>query len=139
MMIILNLGGRHLATGLTPEQDRMFQNVWFRRFLLFVVIFIATRNIFAAFWLSIAVIVILGYLTNEMSPLYLFGEPVKVPPQPTPPKGLTPEETEIYKRLHDRVTKEKEKDEDLEESTVRTNTDPFVDSYVNMMRTIQRV
>ena len=39
MMIILNLGGRHLATGLTPEQDKLFQNPWARRSLLFVVIF----------------------------------------------------------------------------------------------------
>ena len=137
MMIILNLGGRHLATGLTPEQDKMFQNVWFRRFLLFVVIFVATRNIFAAFWLSIAVIIILGYLTNEMSPLYLFGEPVKAPAPVVAPSGLSPEEAEIYKRLNDRVTKEKEKEKDAEEDVVKTNTDSFLNSYLTTMRSIQ--
>lgn len=139
MMIILNLGGRHLATGLTPEQDKMFQNVWFRRFLLFVVIFIATRNIFAAFWLSIAVVVILGYLTNEMSPLYLFGDPVKAPAPAVVATGLSPEEAEIYRRLHDRVTKEKEKEKDAEEDVVKTNTDSFLNSYLNTMRSIQAV
>jgi hypothetical protein len=138
MMIILNLGGRHLVSGLTSEQDKFFQNPWFRRFLLFVVIFIATRNIFAALWLSIAVIVILGYLTNETSSLYLFGDPV-LPPTPTPaPLGLSPEETEIYKRLNDRVIKAKEKEaKDKESDVVNTNTDVFFSSYMETMRNIQ--
>jgi hypothetical protein len=33
-MLLLNLGGRHLALGLTPEQDKFFQNPWIRRVLL---------------------------------------------------------------------------------------------------------
>ena len=131
MMIILNLGGRHLATGLTPEQDKMFQNIWFRRFLLFVVVFIATRNIFAAFWLSIAIIIILGYLTNEMSSLYLFGDPVSPPPVVTQPVGLSPEESEIYKRLHDRAMKIKEKESAVEPPN--TNDD-FLSSYMTTMK-----
>jgi hypothetical protein len=139
MMIILNLGGRHLATGLTPEQDKIFQNVWFRRFLLFVVIFIATRNIFAAFWLSIAVIVILGYLTNEMSSLYLFGDPVAPPPQVVAPKTLSPEEAEIYKRLHERVTKEKEQGQDQDPAVIHKGIDPFINSYLDTMKNIQRI
>jgi hypothetical protein len=137
MMIILNLGGRHLATGLTPEQDKMFQNVWFRRFLLFVVIFIATRNIFAAFWLSIAVIVILGYLTNEMSSLYLFGDPVVPPPNAPQTTGLSPEEAEIYKRLHDRSIKAKEKD--LQAGSKTSDEDTFFNSYMETMKNIQGV
>jgi len=136
MMIILNLGGRHLATGLTPEQDKMFQHVWFRRFLLFVVIFIATRNIFAAFWLSIAVIVILGYLTNEMSSLYLFGDPVPIPAQQPQPVGLSPEETEIYKRLHDRTMRAKEKEGDDVKPEEKEN---FLSSYMTTMQAIQGV
>jgi hypothetical protein len=114
----------------------MFQNVWFRRFLLFVVIFIATRNIFAAFWLSIAVIIILGYLTNEMSSLYLFGDPVSPPPAQTAPVGLSPEETEIYKRLHDRATKAKEKESPVEPPN--TNDD-FLSSYMATMKGIQGI
>ena len=38
-MILLNLGGRHLAPSLTAEQDKFFQYPWIRRALLFVVIF----------------------------------------------------------------------------------------------------
>jgi hypothetical protein len=109
-MILLNLGGRHLALGLTPEQDKFFQNAWIRRAMLFIVIFVATRNVFTALWLSIGLILTIGYLFNEHSALYLFGEPHPLPPPPAPlPNitGLTPEEQEIYKRLHDKAEKVK--------------------------------
>ena len=113
-MILLNLGGRHLAMGLTPEQDRFFQAPWMRRAMLFVVIFVATRNIFTALWLSVALILSIGYLLNEHSSLYLFGEPVPAPAPlaPVPPTGgLTGEEQEIYKRLHDKVHRVKATEE----------------------------
>jgi hypothetical protein len=105
-MILLNLGGRHLAPSLTSEQDKFFQNQWVRRAMLLVVIFVATRNIFTAFWLSIGLVLAIGYLFNEHSSLYLFGEPVPMVAPPGPPTsvaGLTPEEQEIYRRLHDKV------------------------------------
>jgi len=110
-MIIMNLGGRHLAPSLTPEQDKFFQNQWVRRAMLFVVIFVATRNIFTALWLSIGLIIVIGYLLNEHSSLYLFGEPIPVPTVPpvAPMGGLTPEEQEIYKKLHDKVNRTTEK------------------------------
>lgn len=134
MMIFLNLGGRHLVSTISVEQDKLFQNVWAKRFLVFVVVFIATRNIFSAFWLSIAVIIIVQFLTNETNPFYLFGDPVKVKPPPPQPVGLSQEEAEIYRRLHDRVTKEREKGE---ESVVEDNTDSFINSYIHTMKAIQ--
>lgn len=110
-MILLNLGGRHLAMGLTPEQDRFFQGPWIRRAMLFVVIFVATRNVFTALWLSVGLILSIGHLFNEHSSLYLFGEPKPAPPPPPPPPpsvaGLTSEEQEIYKRLHDKIERVK--------------------------------
>jgi hypothetical protein len=99
-MLMLNLGGRHLATSLTPAQDRFFQNPWVRRLLLFVVIFVATRNIFTALWMSIGLLITMGYLFNEHSDLYIFGNPMPVPPPAPPTAGLTPEETDLYRRLH---------------------------------------
>jgi hypothetical protein len=106
-MILLNLGGRHLAPSLTSEQDKFFQNPWIRRAMLFVVIFVATRNVFTALWLSIGLVLTIGYLFNEHSSLYLFGEPVPIPKSVSAPAtpGLTPEEQEIYKRLHDKVSR----------------------------------
>jgi hypothetical protein len=112
-MLILNLGGRHLALSLTPEQDKFFQNPWIRRAMLFVVIFVATRNIFTALWMSIGIILAMGYLFNEHSDLYIFGNPVPLPPPPPPIKGLTPEENDMYRRLHEKtkVSEEAPKEE----------------------------
>jgi hypothetical protein len=141
MMILLNLGGRHLAGGLTPDQDKVFQNPWFRRILLFVVVFVATRNIFTAFWMSIGLMVIIGWLTNEQSSFYLFGEPKKAPASPPPPvlpQGLSSEEQEIYRRLHDKVTRLKEQEEKgVEEEDPAKQKEAFLNNYVNTMRVIQ--
>jgi hypothetical protein len=106
-MILLNLGGRHISMGLTAAQDKFFQNQYIRPFMLFVVIFVATRNILTALWLSIGIMFTIGCLLNEHSSFYLFGEPVPAPPPPSAlgpmPKELTADEQEIYKRLHEKV------------------------------------
>ena len=136
-MIIMNLGGRHLASGLTPEQDKVFQHPWIRRALLFVVIFVATRNIFTALWLSIAVILVIGYLTNETSALYLFGSPkaaVPAPVAPQPVPGLTPEEQEILKRLQEKSMRN---GSGLAAESKEEEEPSFVEAYPLLMRSFQ--
>jgi hypothetical protein len=136
-MIIMNLGGRHLAPSLTAEQDKFFQNPWIRRAMLFVVIFVATRNIFTAFWLSIGLIVVIGYLLNEHSSLYLFGEPIPIPAQPpiAPVTGLTPEEQDIYKKLQDKVNRVSEKNETTEKK--QTLEQQLLSWYKQNMQALQ--
>jgi len=132
MMIVLNLGGRHLASSLTPDQDRAFQHPWIRRILLFVVIFVATRNIFTAFWMSISIVLILGYLANENSRFYAFGKPLESPPTSPNPEGLNAEENEIFKKLQ-------EKSKRFEEHFKKPKQEPapyrevFTNSYVAAM------
>jgi hypothetical protein len=72
MMLILNLGGRFLILEVTKGQEQFFQNPWVRRVLIFIVLFVATRNIITAFWLTIIVVLLLGYLFNENSALCVF-------------------------------------------------------------------
>jgi len=130
MMLILNLGGRHLVGGLTPEQDKVFQHPWVRRALLFVVIFVATRNIFTAIWLSIGIILLVGYLTNNTSDLYMFGTPKEVDQEV---QALTPDEQELYRRLQERVNRA-----DAEKTkSVKPTDESFVGNYQNSMRVIQ--
>jgi hypothetical protein len=135
MMIILNLGGRHLPTSLTTEQDKALQHPWVRRILLFVVIFVATRNVFTAFWMSITVILLLGYLTNESSRFYIFGKPLEPPPILPSPEGLNSEENEIFKKLQ-------EKSKRFEEHFKKPKQEPtpyrevFTNSYVSAMSSL---
>lgn len=138
-MILLNLGGRHLAPSLTAEQDKFFQNPWIRRAMLFVVIFVATRNVFTALWLSLGLVLAIGYLFNEYSSLYLFGEPVPIPPPPavTPTNGLTPEEQDIYKKLQDKVNRSTESNETTEKKlTMQQQLTSWYKENMEALRTI---
>lgn len=117
MMLLLNLGGRFIAMEVTKSQEQFFQNPWIRRVLIFTVLFVGTRNVLVAFWMSLIIILLLGYLFNENSSLCLFhlgapgsscadGDSMPTPSQlqaqMTPATPFTPEETEIFKRLQDK-------------------------------------
>lgn len=107
MMLILNLGGRFLAMEITKGQEQFLSHPFVRRGLIFVVLFIATRNIVTAFWLWLAIIISLGYLFNENSAFCVFGRggtagskcatKVAAPPKPTD------QELSIFKMLSEKV------------------------------------
>ena len=104
-MLLLNFGGRFLTLEMSKNQEQFFQHPWIRRLLIFIVLFVGTRNIAVAFWATIVIILFIGYLFNENSALCIFGksrssnttcnvsEKEKV-------GDMTPEEKEIYQRLY---------------------------------------
>ena len=69
--IILNLGGRFMVLSVTPAQEAFLQNIIFRPLLLFAIMFIGTRNLVVAFWMTLVVLICLHYLLNEDSDWYL--------------------------------------------------------------------
>jgi len=106
MMLILNLGGRFISLEVTKKQEQFLQLPWVRRGLIFTVLFVATRNIWVAFWATLTVILFLGYLFNENSALCIFGQGGKVGSKCDsgqdglkPGEEMTPEEKEILQRL----------------------------------------
>jgi len=104
MMLFLNLGGRFLAMEITKDQEQFFQNPWVRRFLIFVVLFVATRNLVISFWLTVIVVLVLGYLFNENSPFCILGRNGPKDEKGAKPvvSGMTPEEMEIFRRLNEK-------------------------------------
>jgi len=141
MMLLLNLGGRHLATGLTPEQDKFFQQPWFRRLLIFIVFFIGTRNIISSFFMSIIFILLVGFLFNDSSSLYLFKPSIeekkkeeKDQSNKTAPiySGLTPDEMEIHKRLTEKIERTK-KDEEMKAPVAQNLQNQITVAYSNIM------
>lgn len=106
MMLILNLGGRFISLEVTKKQEQFLQLPWVRRGLIFTVLFVATRNIWVAFWATLTVIIFLGYLFNENSALCIFGQGGKAGSKCgdgqdalKPGDEMTPEEKEILQRL----------------------------------------
>ncbi len=68
LMLLLNLGGRFLSMELTKKQEEFLQQRWLRPLIFFTVIFVATRNLAVAFWMTLALFLILWILANEKSP-----------------------------------------------------------------------
>jgi hypothetical protein len=114
MMLLLNLGGRFISMEISKSQEQFFQNPWVRRMLIFTVLFVGTRNVMVAFWMTLIIILCIGYLFNENSSLCLFhlGQPgssctdgptpSQIQAQMTPATPFTPEESEIYRRLNEK-------------------------------------
>ena len=72
--ILLNLGGRFMVLSVTPAQEAFLQNIVFRPLLLFAIMFIGTRNLVVAFWLTLVIIFLLHYAFNENSSWYLLKD-----------------------------------------------------------------
>ena len=109
MMLLLNLGGRFLALEITKGQEKFLSQPLIRRFFLFAVLFVATRNVIIAAGLAVIVILLLGYLFNENSELCLWNScitPIGSASDSSAKTegfaGLSAEEAMILKRLQDK-------------------------------------
>jgi hypothetical protein len=120
MMLILNLGGRFISLEVTKKQEQFLQHPWVRRILIFTVLFVATRNIWVAFWTTVSVVLFLGYLFNENSSLCIFGSGglsgSACSDQPQPGEEMTPEEKEILHRLSAKAQRYQQKGNDKKNS-----------------------
>lgn len=131
MMLLLNLGGRFLSLEISKDQEKFLSQPIVRRFFLFAVLFVATRNILIAAALAFLVILLLGYLFNENSSLCLWKSCVSEP-MTNPPEqsfiGLSAEEALILKRLQDKQLQaqraEEQKKEGGEEKKEETKQPP---------------
>jgi len=104
MMLVLNLGGRFIGMEITKKQEEFLQHPWVRRLLIFTVLFVGTRSIQIAFWSTVVVVLILGYLFNENSALCLFGKGgAQGSTCSTVKEDMTPEEKEIFHRLQSKA------------------------------------
>ena len=69
--VILNLGGKHIAMNLTPEQEKLMGSVWVRPLIIFCLCFVATRNVVTAFWLTFFFMLVFYVILYEASPFCL--------------------------------------------------------------------
>lgn len=69
--VVLNLGGKHIAMNLTPEQEKMMGSLWIRPIIIFCLCFVATRNVVTAFWLTAIFMLVFYVILYEASPFCL--------------------------------------------------------------------
>jgi len=65
LYLFLNLSGRFLSMELTKQQEQFLSQPFLRPFILFAVMFVATRNIAIAFWSTIIILSIIWIFANE--------------------------------------------------------------------------
>ena len=114
-IFLINLGGRFLPMEISKEQEKFLNQPWFRRIIIFVIFFLATRNIITAGWMALIVILCVGYLFNENSSLCIFGKGGIGSCKTKGAKetlALTPEESAILKSLQDKAAKIMKPEED---------------------------
>lgn len=121
MMLLLNIGGRFISLEVTKQQEQFLQLPWVRRLLIFTVLFVATRNIWVAFWATVTAVLLLGYLFNENSALCIFGQKGKDGSTCAPKDDMTPEEKEILLRLSSKAQRYQNKEEEKEEKVSHTD------------------
>ena len=66
-MLIVNLGSKYLANELSDSQEALFTHTVIRRFVLFTVVFMATRDLLVSLALTAVFIVLVSGLFNENS------------------------------------------------------------------------
>jgi hypothetical protein len=76
LMLLLNLGGRFMVLSVTPAQEAFLQNIIFRPLLLFAIMFIGTRNLIVAFWMTLLILLALYFLLNENSSWFILRESI---------------------------------------------------------------
>ena len=67
MMILLNVGGKHVSKELSFLQDNFLDNKIIRRLLVFVVVFVATKDVKISFLITIGFIILVTGVLNEES------------------------------------------------------------------------
>lgn len=66
-MLVVNLGSKYLAQELSDSQEALFTNVIIRRFVIFTVVFMATKDLLISLVLTAVFIVLVSGLFNENS------------------------------------------------------------------------
>lgn len=134
-IFLINLGGRFLPMEISKEQEKFLNQPWFRRSIIFVIFFLATRNFITAGWMALIVILFVGYLFNENSSLCVFGKGGLGTCKTKDLKDtvmLTPEEQAILKSLQDKAAKINPKSDDIPINTKITSNSH--DQYQKVMR-----
>lgn len=106
-IFLLNMGGRFLPFEVTKGQEKFLNQPIFRRLIIFVIFFVATRNFVTAIWLAIVSILCIGYLFNENSDLFLFASHSHISEKKTvgDALALSQEEQMMLKSLSDKAEK----------------------------------
>ena len=70
-MILLNIGSKYILMDISYTQEEFMNNTIFRRFVIFTICFIATRDLIVSLTLTAAFVILVGNLFNENSKYFM--------------------------------------------------------------------
>ena len=77
MNILMQIGSRFLISEIPNNLHILFENLWIKRFFIFSVIFIATRDIKIAILFTLIYIIMFNYIFNSKSNICIIDENFK--------------------------------------------------------------
>jgi len=66
-MIVLNLGSKYLLMEISENQEQLLANKIFRRFIIFTIAFIGTRDIISSIIITASFVILVSNIFNENS------------------------------------------------------------------------
>ena len=73
-MIILNIGTKYVPLDISQKQDDILKTSLFRRFAVFTIFWIGTKDMYSSLVLTVLYIIFIVHLFNENSKYYLFNK-----------------------------------------------------------------
>ena len=67
LMILMNLGSKYISLELSESQDEFFSNIIIRRIMIFIVVFIATKDIIVSIIITACFVILVSGLFNQNS------------------------------------------------------------------------
>ena len=105
IMILLNLGSKHIAMEVSPSQDSFMGNIIIRRLLIFTVVFTATRDVWTSIILTAAFIILVSGLFNDNSNYCII--PKKIRDYPLDSRTISGAEYDSAKQVIELYEKQK--------------------------------
>lgn len=99
MMLLLNLGSKYISIDITPFQESVLGSKLFRRFMVFVVFFVATRDIKVSLISTCVFIIVFMGIFNEDSSYCLI-------PNAKSQKPITKDEYHLAQSVVERYNRE---------------------------------
>ena len=76
MILFLNLSSRYLALELSETQEQILSNKLIRRFIIFTVVFVSTRDVWVSMIVTAVFVILVSGLFNENSKYCIMTKPV---------------------------------------------------------------
>jgi hypothetical protein len=138
MMVFLNLGAKHISGEVGEIIDDFFSNYFVRRFIIFCIFWIATRDIIISIVLTVIFIILTFFLFNPKSSfnILLNKNKNKDINKNILERKITPQEIEQAKKILE-IAKNQEKKESHEIKDIKNKKDNKINNYkynINKLR-----